>query len=164
MYEFIYGIRFIREWVEREKKTNGRYEKLVESTECLQSAIVAFVFELKHLNTWAGKTTRFWCFRSTSTDSILLHFWPIEYCCSELRLFVSACGIAHTHNSIDQHIIFSLLLFIILDSVAGTGGEVPPQRVLVNGTAQMKCDIATSMTNDKALLVVWYKNNLPIYR
>lgn len=48
--------------------------------------------------------------------------------------------------------------------ITGTSSEAPTQRVLVNGTAQMKCDIATSMTIDKALLVVWYKNNLPIYR
>lgn len=56
------------------------------------------------------------------------------------------------------------LMPCILHLIAGTGGETPSQRVLVNGTAQMKCDIATSMINDKALLVVWYKNNLPIYR
>lgn len=45
-----------------------------------------------------------------------------------------------------------------------TSGDAPTQRVLVNGTAQMKCDITTSKMNDKALLVVWYKNNLPVYR
>lgn len=74
-----------------------------------------------------------------------------------IRFCMRSSGPCPTH-----HIL--LLLFIILNSVAGAGAEAPPQRVLVNGTAQMKCDIATSMTNDKALLVVWYKNNLPIYR
>ncbi|XP_037924795.1 synaptogenesis protein syg-2 isoform X2 [Hermetia illucens] len=36
-------------------------------------------------------------------------------------------------------------------------------RVLVNGTAQIKCDVSSNLQNDQVLLVVWYKNNLPIY-
>lgn len=80
---------------------------------------------------------------------------------------LATCSAARTYpmpNSIDQQYSILFLFIIIVNSVAGTGSEAPPQRVLVNGTAQMKCDIATSMTTDKALLVVWYKNNLPIYR
>lgn len=37
-------------------------------------------------------------------------------------------------------------------------------RVLVNSSAQIKCDVGSSQADDKVLLVVWYKNNLPIYR
>lgn len=37
-------------------------------------------------------------------------------------------------------------------------------RVLVNSSAHIKCDVSTIVANDKALLVVWYKNNLPVYR
>ncbi|XP_054746444.1 hemicentin-1 [Anastrepha obliqua] len=36
-------------------------------------------------------------------------------------------------------------------------------RVLVNTSAQIKCDVGSSLPDDKVLLVVWYKNNLPIY-
>ena len=36
--------------------------------------------------------------------------------------------------------------------------------VLVNGSAQIKCDVSSNLPNDQVLLVVWYKNNLPIYR
>ncbi|XP_055377463.1 uncharacterized protein LOC129609527 isoform X2 [Condylostylus longicornis] len=35
--------------------------------------------------------------------------------------------------------------------------------VLVNGSAQIKCDVSSNLPNDQVLLVVWYKNNLPIY-
>ncbi|XP_017872697.1 PREDICTED: uncharacterized protein LOC108620303, partial [Drosophila arizonae] len=36
-------------------------------------------------------------------------------------------------------------------------------RVLVNNSAQIKCDVSSNLPDDKVLLVVWYKNNLPIY-
>ncbi|KAH8248175.1 hypothetical protein KR038_003986 [Drosophila bunnanda] len=36
-------------------------------------------------------------------------------------------------------------------------------RVLVNSSAEIKCDVGSSLPDDKVLLVVWYKNNLPIY-
>lgn len=38
------------------------------------------------------------------------------------------------------------------------------ERVLVNGVAEIKCDVSSSIDGDQVLLVVWYKNNLPIYR
>jgi hypothetical protein len=38
------------------------------------------------------------------------------------------------------------------------------ERVLVNGVAEIKCDVSSNIDNDQVLLVVWYKNNLPIYR
>lgn len=38
------------------------------------------------------------------------------------------------------------------------------EKVLVNGVAEIKCDVASSIDGDQVLLVVWYKNNLPIYR
>ncbi|XP_055603290.1 hemicentin-1 isoform X2 [Uranotaenia lowii] len=43
--------------------------------------------------------------------------------------------------------------------------EVPVhvERVLVNDTAQIKCDVSSNLPNDRILLVVWYKDNLPIY-
>lgn len=37
-------------------------------------------------------------------------------------------------------------------------------RVLVNGLAEIKCDVSSNIESDQVLLVVWYKNNLPIYR
>lgn len=43
-----------------------------------------------------------------------------------------------------------------------TDGDI--LRVLVNNSAQIKCDVGSSLPDDKVLLVVWYKNNLPIYR
>ncbi|KAI9580580.1 hypothetical protein GQX74_015556 [Glossina fuscipes] len=46
-------------------------------------------------------------------------------------------------------------MFILID------GEI--LRVLVNSSAQIKCDVGSSLPDDKVLLVVWYKNNLPIY-
>lgn len=53
-------------------------------------------------------------------------------------------------------------LFLSLKSYYFLDGETI--RVLVNTTAQLKCDVSTNAPNDKALLVVWYKDNLPIYR
>jgi hypothetical protein len=38
------------------------------------------------------------------------------------------------------------------------------EKVLVNGVAEIKCDVSSSIDGDQVLLVVWYKNNLPIYR
>lgn len=38
------------------------------------------------------------------------------------------------------------------------------EKVLVNGVAEIKCDVASTIDGDQVLLVVWYKNNLPIYR
>lgn len=38
------------------------------------------------------------------------------------------------------------------------------EKVLVNETAQIKCDVSSNLTNDRILLVVWYKDNVPIYR
>ncbi|XP_035783692.1 hemicentin-1-like [Anopheles albimanus] len=37
------------------------------------------------------------------------------------------------------------------------------EKVLVNETAQIKCDVSSNLTNDRILLVVWYKDNVPIY-
>lgn len=37
-------------------------------------------------------------------------------------------------------------------------------KVLVSGTAKIRCDVSSNSPNDQVLLVVWYKNNLPIYR
>ncbi|XP_062713300.1 uncharacterized protein LOC109426972 [Aedes albopictus] len=43
--------------------------------------------------------------------------------------------------------------------------DVPVQveKVLVNDTAQIKCDVSSSLPGDRVLLVVWYKDNVPIY-
>ena len=38
------------------------------------------------------------------------------------------------------------------------------EKFLVNGTARIKCDASTNLQNDQFILIVWYKNNLPIYR
>lgn len=38
------------------------------------------------------------------------------------------------------------------------------EKVLVNGVAEIKCDVSSNIDGDQVLLVVWYKNNLPIYR
>ncbi|KFB40641.1 AGAP001824-PA-like protein [Anopheles sinensis] len=37
------------------------------------------------------------------------------------------------------------------------------EKVLANETAQIKCDVSSNLTNDRILLVVWYKDNVPIY-
>ncbi|CRK98676.1 CLUMA_CG011994, isoform A [Clunio marinus] len=37
------------------------------------------------------------------------------------------------------------------------------EKVLVNGVAEIKCDVSSNIDGDQVLLVVWYKNNLPIY-
>lgn len=33
----------------------------------------------------------------------------------------------------------------------------------MNNTAHIRCDVSSNLSNDQVLLVVWYKNNLPIY-
>lgn len=38
------------------------------------------------------------------------------------------------------------------------------EKVLVGSTAEIKCDVSSNIDGDQVLLVVWYKNNLPIYR
>lgn len=38
------------------------------------------------------------------------------------------------------------------------------QRAFENSAAHIRCDVSTNLPGDQALLVVWYKNNLPIYR
>ena len=45
-----------------------------------------------------------------------------------------------------------------------TATEENVEKVLVNGIAEIKCDVSSNIDNDQVLLVVWYKNNLPIYR
>ncbi|XP_049286436.1 hemicentin-1 isoform X1 [Anopheles funestus] len=47
----------------------------------------------------------------------------------------------------------------------GFKADVPThlEKVLVNETAQIKCDVSSNLTNDRILLVVWYKDNVPIY-
>uniref|UniRef100_A0A182QJV1 Ig-like domain-containing protein n=1 Tax=Anopheles farauti TaxID=69004 RepID=A0A182QJV1_9DIPT len=49
--------------------------------------------------------------------------------------------------------------------VTNGNGHVPThlEKVLVNETAQIKCDVSSNLTNDRILLVVWYKDNVPIY-
>lgn len=68
----------------------------------------------------------------------------------------------------------SLFSFIFLDVYCETCGIIlllyqnetddNVERVLVNGVAEIKCDVSSNIDNDQVLLVVWYKNNLPIYR
>lgn len=48
------------------------------------------------------------------------------------------------------------VLFSISDGIS--------QRAFENTAAHIRCDVSTTLPNDQALLVVWYKNNLPIYR
>uniref|UniRef100_A0A182II24 Ig-like domain-containing protein n=1 Tax=Anopheles arabiensis TaxID=7173 RepID=A0A182II24_ANOAR len=49
--------------------------------------------------------------------------------------------------------------------IQSTNHDVPThlEKVLVNETAQIKCDVSSNLTNDRILLVVWYKDNVPIY-
>lgn len=54
------------------------------------------------------------------------------------------------------------IIFVVFPFLWISDGEI--QRVLVNGSAQIKCDVSSNIPNDQVLLVVWYKNNLPIYR
>lgn len=48
------------------------------------------------------------------------------------------------------------IIFSISDGIS--------QRAFENTAAHIRCDVSTTLPNDQALLVVWYKNNLPIYR
>uniref|UniRef100_A0A182J6I3 Uncharacterized protein n=1 Tax=Anopheles atroparvus TaxID=41427 RepID=A0A182J6I3_ANOAO len=50
-------------------------------------------------------------------------------------------------------------------SPANPSPDVPThvEKVLANETAQIKCDVSSNLTNDRILLVVWYKDNVPIY-
>ncbi|XP_065081716.1 synaptogenesis protein syg-2 [Ochlerotatus camptorhynchus] len=70
-----------------------------------------------------------------------------------------------------------VLLLLVMTAVllGGTGrihvrgeafkSDVPVhvESVLVNDTAQIKCDVSSNLPNDRILLVVWYKDNVPIY-
>ncbi|EDW38366.1 GL12551 [Drosophila persimilis] len=68
---------------------------------------------------------------------------------------------------------FALMLWLVVvgavhytDSHEHADGFKPDGeilRVLVNSSAEIKCDVGSSLPDDKVLLVVWYKNNLPIY-
>ncbi|XP_055546897.1 synaptogenesis protein syg-2 isoform X2 [Wyeomyia smithii] len=69
--------------------------------------------------------------------------------------------------------VVSLLLPLLLLLGGGTRpvnseafkSDVPVhvEKVLVNDTAQIKCDVSSNLPNDRILLVVWYKDNVPIY-
>lgn len=52
--------------------------------------------------------------------------------------------------------------FFVSPSIADVPVHV--ESVLVNDTAQIKCDVSSNLPNDRILLVVWYKDNVPIYR
>lgn len=60
-----------------------------------------------------------------------------------------------------------ILIFLFsLSTIFFFFSDVPVhvERVLVNDTAQIKCDVSSNLPNDRILLVVWYKDNVPIYR
>ncbi|XP_038121760.1 synaptogenesis protein syg-2 [Culex quinquefasciatus] len=69
-----------------------------------------------------------------------------------------------------QMMMAALVLVLLLMLGPGVHGEafksdvpVHVERVLVNDTAQIKCDVSSNLPNDRILLVVWYKDNVPIY-
>lgn len=68
------------------------------------------------------------------------------------------CGCTRYHG---RKILISLFFFTLYFF-----SDVPVhvERVLVNDTAQIKCDVSSNLPNDRILLVVWYKDNVPIYR
>lgn len=59
------------------------------------------------------------------------------------------------YNDVNK-LIFLIFFFFIADENV--------EKVLVNGVAEIKCDVSSNIDGDQVLLVVWYKNNLPIYR
>ncbi|KAL7033601.1 hypothetical protein ACKWTF_007650 [Chironomus riparius] len=60
----------------------------------------------------------------------------------------------------------AIILLWSIQTYKCTEGYKPEEnveKVLVNGIAEIKCDVSSNIDNDQVLLVVWYKNNLPIY-
>ncbi|CAO1408851.1 unnamed protein product [Diamesa tonsa] len=60
----------------------------------------------------------------------------------------------------------SIILLWSIQTYKCTEGYKPDEnveKVLVNGVAEIKCDVSSNIDGDQVLLVVWYKNNLPIY-
>jgi hypothetical protein len=51
-----------------------------------------------------------------------------------------------------------------VNAVLAPAADENVERVLVNDVAEIKCDVSSNIESDQVLLVVWYKNNLPIYR
>lgn len=74
-------------------------------------------------------------------------------------IYTYAQPLIDSRRTIYNHFLFISFCFF---PVPCADGEI--LRVLVNSSAQIKCDVGSSLPDDKVLLVVWYKNNLPIYR
>ena len=54
---------------------------------------------------------------------------------------------------------------VIVTIIFGDAGPIVTARAVLQGTAELPCDIRPPRQNDSAILVVWYKSDItPIYR
>lgn len=54
---------------------------------------------------------------------------------------------------------------VIVTIIFGVAGPIVTARAVLQGTAELPCDIRPPRQNDSAILVVWYKSDItPIYR
>lgn len=54
---------------------------------------------------------------------------------------------------------------MVTQSVFYVAGPAVAARAVIQGTAELPCDIRPPRENDSAILVVWYKSDItPIYR
>jgi len=79
-------------------------------------------------------------------------------------LQITGTPLSRSVYKIEPHIIFDMAYILINSCICSVLADGEILRVLVNNSAQIKCDVGSSLPDDKVLLVVWYKNNLPIYR
>ncbi|XP_031621517.1 synaptogenesis protein syg-2 [Contarinia nasturtii] len=68
-----------------------------------------------------------------------------------------------TFTSLIVIALFSFVTQITLTMANGYKMDATTQRAFENTGSHIKCDVSTRLPNDQVLLVVWYKNNLPIY-
>ncbi|VVC98637.1 unnamed protein product, partial [Leptidea sinapis] len=67
-----------------------------------------------------------------------------------------------------MRVCVALTTFMILSSVGtfipGTDGPVSSQTALEGGNAELPCDTIPESVHDELMLLVWYKDDVPIYR
>ncbi|XP_032521351.2 hemicentin-1-like isoform X1 [Danaus plexippus] len=66
-----------------------------------------------------------------------------------------------------MRVLEALICFMIISSnyafIPGTDGPVLAQEALEGGNITLFCDSTTDTPNDELMLLVWYKDNLPVY-
>ncbi|XP_062564672.1 contactin-4 [Armigeres subalbatus] len=87
-------------------------------------------------------------------------------------LHVTNGSMIQIRKSTAQSVLLMVTAILLLGSIErihvhgeSFKSDVPVQveKVLVNDTAQIKCDVSSNLPADRVLLVVWYKDNVPIY-